>query len=182
MSTATKIPCSNPRLCRVTFHRPGTQAPCKAGRPGVSGARTNLLTPPSLSSPEVRDHIEYLPDEEFTHTIQDVTAAVEGFDEDLVDGDMSEARFALASIEIADVQTGTGALIAMSDQEIIEMGDSEYMEHLVNVVKTEGPDAFPPSVVVEREGHYEWLDGQHRMTALQRSGVETVQAYVQRIF
>lgn len=119
-------------------------------------------------------------DSDFKFSIDDVAATQEGFDEDLllsVDS-TGEPRFALATVHISDILDGAGRPMPMTDKMIEDGNDVEYIEALVQAVKDEGNDCFPPLVVIERDGHYEWIDGQHRMTALDRAGVKTSQAYI----
>lgn len=113
-------------------------------------------------------------DEEFIHTFDEVA--------DVQDSlmDRVDTKFALVRIPIERVFIKENMHVAMSDEDLEENDDTEYMEGLVAAVHREGNDLFTPSVVIERDGYYEWIDGQHRMTALTRAGVLTTMAYVTR--
>jgi len=119
---------------------------------------------------------------DFTVTLNTVVEEVEGFDEDLLLESVSddEKAFTLKRISISDVIDYKGNPIEMTEEMIKANNDSEYIESLVNVVLTEGPDCFHPVVVQDREDNYEWIDGQHRMTALLRAGVDSTMAYIQK--
>lgn len=116
-----------------------------------------------------------IPADAFIYSFDDVAATQDSM------MDRTDAKYALVRIPIERVFINENTHVAMDDEELEENDDTEYMEDLVAAVQAEGADVFPPSVVIERDGFYEWIDGQHRMTALVRAGVETTMAYVGRI-
>lgn len=112
-------------------------------------------------------------DEEFYHSFNEVSAVQDSL------LDYTDKKFALVTIPIERVKIGSHPIV-MSDEDIEDNGDVEYIEDLIESVKEIGDDPFPPSVVVDCGDHYEWLDGQHRMTALWRAGVTETTAYVRQ--
>lgn len=118
---------------------------------------------------------------DFKYNLEQVIETQESFDEGLLmdDRNPEDARFALATIKIADVLDNNGNPLAMTDQMIEDNNDVEYIQAMIEVARKQGKDCFPPIVVLDRATHFEWLDGQHRVTALHRAGFTTTSAYIQ---
>lgn len=112
-------------------------------------------------------------DEEFYHSFNEVSAVQDSL------LDHTDKKFALVTIPLDKVKIGSHPVV-MSDDDIENNGDVEYVEELTETVKEIDDDPFPPSVVIDCGDHYEWLDGQHRMTALWRAGITETQAYVRQ--
>ena len=110
--------------------------------------------------------------EEFTYTFDQVAATQDSMI------DRIDAKFALVTIPIELVRINETTPVMMTDEEIEENEDAEYMDDLIEAVREAGEDPFPPSVVIQRGDHYEWIDGQHRMTALYRAGFTETKAFV----
>lgn len=119
---------------------------------------------------------------DYTITLNEVIEDSEGFDEGLLIDHVSneEKAFSLKKILISDVRDYRNRAIEMTDEMIAANNDTEYIESMTNAVRTKGADCFHPVVVIDRGDHFEWIDGQHRMTALLRAGIKSTMAYIQK--
>lgn len=118
---------------------------------------------------------------DFIYSLDDVSKTQDCFDEYMLRDARKpdNARFSLATVNISDILDSCLKPIPMTDSMIAENDDMEYIDDLIEAVRQEGSDCFPPVVVLDRGTHYEWLDGQHRLTALHRAGFTTTRAYIQ---
>lgn len=140
------------------------------------------MTASNVTSSIISPLIPNLTAVDFKFDLEHVSDSQDCFDGDMLldDRDPADARFAVAVINISDILDSRGGPLPMTDLQIEANGDREYIDEMTEVAREKGAGCFPPVVVLDRGTHFEWMDGQHRVTALHRAGIMVTAAYIQR--